>query len=233
MGVSFLLAVLLAQSTPAPSASPSSPPVIIRVQSKNSVCQSLEESIGPSIAGLIQNDGTIVDGMCQLRAMSADARTLRFHMDMLHLENDVSKIVRNLDAIDHLLVPATPPDATPDELLKIETMKKSLRDVARQQLMTLNTLDGILESRQLSQFLDSSALPNFSIVDQEGSAESKHDATHRDLEVPAKARPDPQAAGAGSFFPQLQLTETAASHAVVQGAAGCEPFHGSLRLKPN
>ena len=159
MGASLLLAVLIAQASPA--LPPSTPPTIVNVQSKNRVCAAIQESIAPSIAGLLQNDHTIVDGVYFLNKWSGDGGTLRAHMDMMHVENDVSGIVRNLSAVNRLLESKEPADTPAAEAQRIEGMKKSLRDVARQQLMTLNVLDGTLETSQMNEFMDTSNLPNF------------------------------------------------------------------------
>ena len=167
MGASFLLAVLFAQASPAPPAS-TPPPTIVNVQAKNRVCAAIQESIAPSIAGLLQNDHTIVDGVYFLNKWSGDGGTLRAHMDMMHVENDVSGIVRNLSAVNRLLETKEPADTPPAEAQRIEGMKKSLRDVARQQLMTLNVLDGTLETSQLNEFMDTSDLPNFAAPGHHG-----------------------------------------------------------------
>jgi len=227
MGAIILLAALIAQTSPAQQTS-TPPPTIVNVQSKSRVCAALQQSIGPSIAGLMQNDRWIVEGMYEIDAMGHDSGTLREKMDELHLENDVSKIVRNLGAVDHLLKPAPDASASPDEVAKIEAMKKRLRDVVWGQLMTLNKLDGDLESSQLAGLLDAPTV-NFSDPMQQGMDESRHDAIHRKMMLAASPGPSlPN--GLGDFFPALLRTENTASAEIVAGAAGCKPVDHRLEL---
>jgi len=219
MGASFLLAVLIAQASPAqPTTTSTPPPTIVNVQSKNGVCVSLKDSISPSIGALLQNDHTIVDGMYQLNLLAGDGGTLRSKMDLLHLENDVSNIVRNLSAIDNLLQNTGTAETPPADAQTIETMKKSLRDVARGQLMTLNVLDGVLESNQMAEFADISNLPNFSVVNQEGFGASLSDAVDRSSKEAVTAPRLWSRALARDFFPALKRSEVAASAAVIAGA---------------
>ncbi len=221
MGASFLLAVLIAQASPAlPASTP--PPTIVNVESKNRVCASVQESIAPSIAGLLQNDRTIVDGVYFLNKWSGDGGTLRAHMDMMHVENDVSGIVRNLSAVNRLLESKEPADTPPAEAQRIEGMKKSLRDVARQQLMTLNVLDGTLETSQLNEFMDTSDLPNFAAPDT--TTAGFHAAPLDAFDSPGGGAPALHswaAAQAGDFFTLLKQSEDAAAVAVIAGSIGC------------
>ena len=46
-------------------------------------------------------------------------------MDMMHVENDVSGIVRNLSAVNRLLEKQEPADTPPAEAQRIEGMKKN------------------------------------------------------------------------------------------------------------
>ena len=220
MGASFLLAVLIAQASPAlPPSTP--PPTIVNVQSKNRVCSAIAESVGPSLAGLLQNDRSIVNGLYYLNKWSGDAGTLRAHMDMLHVENDVSDIVRNLAAINRLLEITELADTSPVDAQRIEGMKKSLRDVAYQQLMTLNVLDGTLESSQLNELMDVSDVPNFA----DPNAAGVHNEPTGGFDFPRKDRPSlPLAwdsAQASDFFSLLHRSEDAAAAVIVAGAAGC------------
>jgi hypothetical protein len=194
------------------------------VESKNRVCAAIAESIAPSIAGLLQNDHTIVDGIYQLN----QGRGLY----LLHVENDVSNIVRNLSAVDHLLQNTEPADTPPAQAQRIEAMKKSLRDVAYQQLMTLNLLDGTVESAQMAEFMDTSGLPDFAAPDESsGFSASQHDAVDRSgrEEVPGRGHPW-ALAQAADFFPALRHTEDAAAAAVTSGAAGCKRIDHAVTL---
>jgi hypothetical protein len=229
MGASFLLAVLIAQASPASPAS-TPPPTIVNVQAKNRVCAAIQESIAPSIAGLLQNDHTIVDGVYFLNKWSGDGGTLRAHMDMMHVENDVSGIVRNLSAVNRLLESTEPADTPAAEAQRIEGMKKSLRDVARQQLMTLNVLDGTLETSQMNEFMDTSNLPNFAAPDT--TTAGFHAAPLDALDGPGKGASAGlhswTAAQAGDFFSLLKQSEDAAAVAVVAGSVGCTRIDHSV-----
>lgn len=218
MGVSIVLAVLLAQATP--------PPTIIDVRSKSRICSSFKERIAPSIDGLLLNDRTIVDGMFRIRAMGMDFRTLRFRMDMLHLENDVSSISRNLGEIDGLLAQAEPATATREELEKLEAMKKALRDVARQQLLTLNTLDGTLETTQMAQLKKDAPL-NLALPEYWDQNEGREDAQHR-----SHALPVPHTTfvpSVGVYFPAVRQTEDVAAASILANAAGCDGVRSPAR----
>jgi hypothetical protein len=219
MGVSFLLAVLIAQASP-DRASP--PPPIVNVQSTNRVCAAIQETTAPTIAGLLQNDRTIVNGLYNLNKWSGDGGTLRANADMQRVEIDVSDIVRNLSAVDRLLEAKEPADTPAPEAERIEGMKKSLRDVAYKQLMTLNVLDGTLESSQLAAFMDNSDLPNFSTP----STTAGFHAAMQDAFAAAGAGGQAPlhswaAAQAADFFSELHQSEDAAAVAITVGAAGC------------
>jgi hypothetical protein len=229
MGAIILLAALIAQASPAqPSSTP--PPTIVNVQSKNRVCAAIAESIAPSIAGLLQNDHTIVDGVYFLNKWSGDGGTLRAHMDMMHVENDVSGIVRNLSAVNHLLESKEPADTPPAEAQRIEGMKKSLRDVAYQQLMTLNLLDGTLESSQMAEFIDNSSLPNFAAPNMAGFHAAPPSAFAPSGQTGAPELHSWAQAQAGDFFSTLHQTEDAAAVAVVAGSGGCARIDHAVTL---
>ena len=217
-----------AQTAAAPQAT--APPVIIDVRSKSRLCTVLERSIGPSIAGLMQNDYTIMHGLSVLHLASSGDKTLHAGMDMddVKLEGDVSSIVRNLAKIDHLLQPA-PADADPANAEKIETMKKSLRDVAYAQLMTLNLLDGALDTRQLLGMMDLSDIPNFSLPDGDVGSASPGQA----FANPGTATPNPRfprSLKPGDFFPKLRESEARANQIIVADAASCMPVNHALSV---
>lgn len=229
-----LLVVLLAQASPAPIAGkpePTAPPVIIDVHSKSSICTALEHSIGPSVAGLMQNDYTIMHGLSVLGLVDAGDKTLHFgmnHFDInnLKLENDVSSIVRNLGAVDHLLQP-TSADPNSISAEKIETMKKALRDVAHAQSMTLNLLDGALETRQLGEMMNFSDIPNFALSDGETGPASMHQAFNNPgAPTPPPARP----VSPDDFFPILRKTEANANQVIVATAGDCTPVNHPLSV---
>jgi hypothetical protein len=236
MIAALLLAVLVAQAPPEqPAATP--PPTIVNVQSKSRVCAALQESIGPSIAGLLQNDHTIVDGMFFLNKWGGDGGTLRAHMDMMHVETDVSGIVRNLSAVNQLLETREPADTPAPEAERIEGMKKALRNVAHEQLMTLNVLDGTLESSQMDEFMDNSSLPNFSSPSLTGGYHAP--SIGRSFDAPSTGvtakgdldRPPLWSdLRAGDFFSLLKQSEDAAGVAVVAGSFGCTPVDHAVTL---
>ena len=227
------LGVLLAAVTPAAQAT--EPPTIVEVHSQSRVCSAIEERVGPSVAALLQNDRTILDGLAEMRRMGMDAGTLQQQMDELHLENDVSRIVRNLAAIDALLAQPESPEVKGDDAQKIQAMKESLRAVAGLQRATLNDLDGSLESAQAAQFTDMAAIPKFANVDQIQQASANGNfhvpVTRADKRV---ARTEPLAPGpdvspsppppprsVADFYPALARSEAGAGHIVSVAATGC------------
>jgi hypothetical protein len=229
------LGVLLAATTPA--VQPTDPPTIIDVRSQGHVCTAIKERVGPSVAALLQNDRTILDGLLAMQRMGVDAGTPQVEMDELHLENDVSRIVRNLAAIDALLTQPEPPETKPEDSRKIETMKEGLRAVAGQQLATLNVLDGTLESAQADRFRDNSSIPNFANNELISSASAGSNFntpvalsdTRMSADVasgtpspkPAAPRVGPSPKTAADFFPALGRSEAQAGRTVASAAAGC------------
>jgi hypothetical protein len=230
------LGVLLAVTTPA--AQPTDPPTIIDVRSQSRVCTAIKERVGPSVAVLLQNDRTILDGVVAMQEMGVDAGTPRLQMDELHLENDVARIVRNLAAIDALLAQPERLDTKGEDARTIETMKEVLRAVAGQQLATLNALDGTLESAQADQFRDNSSIPDFANNELISSASAGANLstpvalsdTRMTADVgsttptpaPAAPRVEPPPKTAGDFFPELARSEAQAGRIVATVAAGCQ-----------
>jgi hypothetical protein len=242
MGESFFSIVLAltmhgayAAQAPVEVAQAAPPPTIVNVRATGRYCEVLQKSIGPGILGLMQNDRTIFFGMFELRAMQQDGGTLRLKMDEMRLETDVSNITRNLAAIDHVLAAPEPPELSAEESRKAEGMKSALRTVARQQLLSLNTLDGTLESTQANAFANGDDMQNFAFPMQIDKNESTHEAVQRNPDPGAVATVSDRnavtmAPGAGDFFPDLRHAEDQAAQAVIAGAKGCKPVNGALKL---
>jgi hypothetical protein len=152
-----LLLMVLVAVDPEPSPQPSPLKEIIRVQS-SPLCTALRDHIAPSVAALLQNDEWIVRGTRELAAMDRDAGSGYKQMDELHLELDVTRIVRNLDAAYALIEVATPAVAEAEGADRdaIENLKNRLRAVADSQRDELNVLDGVLESEQMRELMDAS-----------------------------------------------------------------------------
>lgn len=149
----FLAVVLLGLSvpTPAPAASPLKE--IIQVTAKP-LCTAIRERIGPSVAALLENDDAIAQGAHFVFEMGRDEGRPWMQMDKLHLENDISKVVRNLEAIDTIL-DAKPADANGNDADTIEQLQRKLRAIADTQRAELNVLDGTLESEQMFELMNS------------------------------------------------------------------------------
>jgi hypothetical protein len=146
-------AALVAQVA-APSPGPQASPLkeITHVTAR-SLCAALHDRIGPSIMALMQNDAAIEDGekVLEDRTRLSNGRML----GSLHLENDVSAIIRNLDEIDDLLRDA--PDAATNEgsdHAAIEQLKSQLGAAEGAQRAELNVLDGASETQQLSRMFN-------------------------------------------------------------------------------
>lgn len=137
-----------AQPSPAPSLKQ-----IIEVRSRSPLCTELREKIGPALAGLLQNDVATARGVQELNAMQHDAGEGWFGMDQLHLENDISAIVRNLDVVDRLLADEPSEGRNPDDTKAIAEMKAKLRAVADSQRAVLNIYNGTLQTDQLHEML--------------------------------------------------------------------------------
>lgn len=229
MLASLFFTILVAQAVPTTAPQGTAPPVIIDVHSKNSLCSALEHDIGPSVAGLMQNDSAIMHGLSTLGIVKGHDRSLGVDIKNLRLEYDVSSIVRNLGKVDQLLQPSPPhPHVDPSEAEKIETMKKALRDVARAQLMSLNLLDGALETRQLGQMMDLSDIPNF--VEDYAPASMNAALAHApDSVATAASNPDASHAVTPSdFFPDIRRSEDRANRIIVATAASCAPVNHAL-----
>lgn len=150
----MLLAVVLlglAVQTPAPAASPLKE--IIRVTAKP-LCTAIRERIGPSVAALLENDDAIAQGTHFIFEMGRDEGRPWMQMDKLHLENDISKLVRNLEVVDSIL-DAKQTDANGSDRYTIEQLQRRLRAIADTQRAELNVLDGTLESEQMAELMNS------------------------------------------------------------------------------
>ncbi len=235
MLASIFLTILVAQAEPMttpPASQATAPPTIIEVHSKNRLCSALEHSIGPSIAGLMQDDSAIMHGLSMLGVVKSHNRALSMDIADVGLENDVSAIVRNLGMVDHLLQPSSP-DIDPAYAETIETMKKALRDVAQAQLMSLNLLDGALETRQLGEMWNLSDIPNFALPE----------GTHAAMDTALKHAPDGVAEPGpkfpavsrllmpGDLFPEIRQSEDRANHIIVATAASCTPVNHPLSVE--
>ncbi len=137
--------------TPAPAASPLKE--IIRVTAKP-LCTAIRERVGPSVAALLENDDAIAQGTHFIFEMGRDEGRPWMQMDKLHLENDISKIVRNLEVVDNIL-DAKQTDANGNDRDTIEQLQKQLRAVADTQRAELNVLDGTLESEEMAELMNS------------------------------------------------------------------------------
>jgi hypothetical protein len=148
-----LVLTALAAQTPAPAESPLKE--IIRVTSRP-LCTAIRDRIGPSVAALLENDDAIANGTHYVFEMGRDEGHPWMQMDKLHLENDISKIVRNLEAIDRLLRTESS-DAAADgsDHATVDDLKSKLRKVADSQRSELNVLDGTLESEEMAELMNS------------------------------------------------------------------------------
>jgi hypothetical protein len=152
-----ILSTLLVMQTPEPAASP--PKEIIRVTSRP-LCSAIRDRIGPSVAALLENDAFAGDGMHYIFEMGRDEGRPWMQIDKLHLENDISKIIRNLEVIDGLLRSEAADEAADgSDHTAIERLKAKLRQVAHAQRAGLNVLDGTLESESMGELM-SSDLPS-------------------------------------------------------------------------
>lgn len=156
MLAAFLLAAL-SVPTPAPPETPLKQ--IIRVTSRP-LCSAIRDRIGPSVAALLQNDDAIANGTHYIFEMGRDEGRPWMQIDKLRLENDVSKIVENLEAVDRLLQ-ARPQDAAADgtDRATVDRLEANLRKAADAQRAELNVLDGTLESEEMAE-LTNSDLPS-------------------------------------------------------------------------
>lgn len=150
-----MLAALVLGSVVAQAPAPQATPLleIIRVHSNSAFCSSVHERIAPSVAALIENDDSIAIGTRDLQAMGHDRGTAMMRMDMLHLENDIANIRRNLDVIYALLAQATSAAASAQgaDNATLEDLKDRLRKIADSQRAQLNVLGGTLDAEQMAE----------------------------------------------------------------------------------
>jgi hypothetical protein len=143
----LLLAMLLAQATPAPHPEASPLKEITHVTARPP-CTAMHDAIGPSVAALMENDVMLTQGIKVLQRRAHLDRLGPF-MGGLHVENDVSKVVRNLDAISALLKES--PDAAQTEdsdRNSIESLEQKIRLIADAEHAELNVLDGTVQASQ-------------------------------------------------------------------------------------
>ena len=240
MGASFALILILAQAAPA---QPSAPPVIIQVKSKSTVCAAIKDQIGPVVSALLQNDHVIVHGVVSMQQMFGDVGRPWMQIDKLHLENDVSKIVRNLQATSDLLNRPDPAGTGPADAAAIAAMKSQLRKVAGEQLATLNTLDGTLETQQMNQLMGSNDVPNIAgsdTVNSNAAAYGAESVNPKDVAVseqismrtPSNVADAPIVRYARASFPALRLAEAQAAEAIVPVATSCDRLVAPPKIGP-
>ncbi len=143
--IAMLLVVLVAQATPAPQASPLKE--ITHVTTRP-LCAAMHDAIGPTVAALTENDASLAEGVKVLERR-AQLDRLGPLMGTLHVENDVSKIVRNLDAIQALL--KDPPDAAKIEGRdhdSIVLLKQKIRLITAAEESEIDLLDGTVRATQ-------------------------------------------------------------------------------------
>lgn len=219
MFVAVVLAALAA--APAPSASPLKE--IIRVTGRP-LCSALKDRIGPSVAALLENDAVAGDGTQQIYQMGRDAGRPWMQIDKLHLENDISRIVRNLDTVDRLLRAANA-DAAANEGADRDTIEKlaaKLRAVADAQRAQLNTLDGTLESEQMAELMNTD-LPLALTTSGFGLSRLAGDEITSDAAAYSEATPGPQATAPADAEPSprpLKNPGPLAPPPISQGAPG-------------
>lgn len=210
--LAILALTALAAQTPAPAASPLKE--IIRVTSRP-LCTAIRDRIGPSVAALLENDGAIANGTHYVFEMGRDEGRPWMQMDKLHLENDISKIVRNLEAID-LLLRTESSDAATDgsDRATVESLKTNLRKVADSQRAELNVLDGTLESEEMAELMNSD-LPSsltssgFELGNLRGNEISSDTATA------TTTLPSPGASTSPEFVPQSRAANIASAATVL------------------
>lgn len=148
--IAMLLVVLLAQATPAPQPQASPLKEITHVTTRP-LCTVMRDGIDPSVAALLENDVSLAQGVKVLQRR-AQLDRLGPLMGNLHIENGVSKVVHNLDAIDALLKDA--PDAAKAEGSdhdSIELLKQKVRSITAAEQSELNLLDGAVRADQTYQ----------------------------------------------------------------------------------
>ncbi|HKU80817.1 MAG TPA: hypothetical protein VJP76_01510 [Candidatus Tumulicola sp.] len=194
MFVAVVLAALAA--APAPTASPLKE--IIRVTGRP-LCTALKDRIGPSVAALLENDVAAGDGTRRIYEMGRDAGRPWMQIDKLHLENDISQIVRNLDTVDHLLrtqdAQAAANEGADHDV--IAELSAKLRSVADAQRAELNTLDGTLESEEMAELMNSD-LPLALTTSGFGLSRLGGDEITSDAAAYGAATPGPEATDASS-----------------------------------
>jgi hypothetical protein len=143
----LLLAALLAQSSASPQPEASPLKEITHVTARP-LCTVIHDTIGPSVAALMENDESLTQGIKVLQRR-AQLDRLGPLMGTLHIENDVSRVVHNLNAIDSLLKDS--PDAAKNEGSdhdSIELLKQKIRLVTAAEQSELNLLDGTVQADQ-------------------------------------------------------------------------------------
>jgi hypothetical protein len=235
MGALLALALMLSQASPGPSAT--APPVIIEVHSRGSVCAALKARIGPSVAALLQNDAALWDGIVSMRKMGSDANTRWGAIDRLHLENDISKVIHNMDAIQGLLSAPEPPDIDNDDARRIETMEAALTAVANEQIRMVNVLHGTLATSQandaqqggsgsgMSYGAQSDGIPDFAHPSTGEQTHGTGTAMEASSIGPGPGRDGYQTLGdvSASAMPDIRNAEKVASTYITPAATECAP----------
>lgn len=139
----------IALSTPAPTLS--APPQIIEVHSQSTLCTTLQQTVGPALTGLMQNDEVIDAGQRVVKKLTHDDAAAA-GMDRLQLENASLALVHNLAVIDGLLADAKKFPANPhtDDERTAAQIKVDLQSVVSSQKQKLNEIYGMMDTYELA-----------------------------------------------------------------------------------
>ena len=153
-----MLAMLVFALAAAPSPEPS--PAILqeigRVRSRTPLCSTLREAVAPSILALLKSDSVLSAGGRTFVTMGKhelERSRGQLELDRLQLDKQVVAIVKNLQAVDILLMDTKrfPKVATTDDERRALAIKAQLLQIAKAQNDALNVISGTLETDRMGQ----------------------------------------------------------------------------------
>lgn len=183
VGVAIAASAATGVKSPKPRASSLPYPLISHVVSRP-FCQALRTHIGPVVGALIGNDATIGKGVplfADYNKYKGSGSTASQDITLLRMENLVSPLVKNFEAIDKSLNDKAVfhyPARNNDDL-RLLKMRDELLAVVDDQKASLDVINGFVQTTQLAQ------------MQHEGLDEAKKIIQPDTASTPAVATPNP------------------------------------------